>query len=109
MQNLVTLTTKLQSLLPVRLFRKKPEFLPKKRLLSAWSVILVIGVVGSIDFLCYRIVSNLILSSLKSNALLQVQVAANDIDEWLSNRLTEIKLMSCRLLYVSSLEYSALQ
>ena len=78
----------------VSVSQKKLGFSSQKRLISVWLTILIIGVISSIDFFSYRIVRNLILDSLKRNALLQVQMAGNNIDEWLSARLAEVKFMA---------------
>ena len=93
-RGLALLTSQLRHLLPFRSTRKNSDFSPQKRLVSIWLTILIIGVVSSIDLFSYLIVRNLILNSLKLNALLQVKIAENDIDEWLSARLAEIKFMA---------------
>jgi len=93
-KNLVVRTSQLQRLLPFRPAKKKLGFSAQKRLISVWLTISIIGVMSGIDFFSYRIVRNLILDSLKQNALLQVQLAGNNIDEWLSVRLAEVKLIA---------------
>jgi len=93
-KGLVARTSQLRCLLPFISVGKEPEFSPKKRLISVWLTISTIGAVGSITFSSYWIVRNLILDSLKSNAVLKVQIAGNDIDQWLSTRLTEVRFMA---------------
>ena len=83
---------------PVRIVRssrfehQKARRFPKKSI--SFLVATLILAVGATAITSYWVVRNLILDSLKANALLQVQKAGNEIDRQLASQLTQVEALA---------------
>lgn len=74
--------------------RYQPSWQPQKSFISLLLINSTIVAVGATALISYGIVRSLIVESLKSNALLQVQNAGDESDQWLSNLLAQVELMA---------------
>lgn len=72
----------------------RKEWRPRNKLVSLLLISGTILAVGSTAFTSYWFVRNLILDTLKSNALLKVEKAGDEVDVWLSGRLGEVAAMA---------------
>ncbi|OCQ91727.1 hypothetical protein BCD67_09550 [Oscillatoriales cyanobacterium USR001] len=85
---------------------KQPSQRWRTRNLSLFLIIFgVTAAVSVTALLSYQIVRDLILGNLKQNALLKIRRESQDIDQWLSNRKTELKTIANTPL-VQSMDWS---
>ncbi len=68
----------------------RKEWRSRNKMVSLLLISGTILAVGSTAFTSYWFVRNLILDTLKSNALLKVEKAGDEVDVWLSGRLGEV-------------------
>ncbi len=94
MKGLVARVFQLQRKSPLRKLGHQAEWQPQKRSISLVLIASTILAVGATALSSYQIVRGLILNSLQANAIMQVQKAGDEIDEWLTTLRSQVEVLA---------------
>ncbi|MBD1833068.1 GAF domain-containing protein [Cyanobacteria bacterium FACHB-472] len=92
---------------PTKQHRYKQRWQPRELIVLSILVGSTLGV-SAIAAISYQVVRGLILENLQQQALLEVQQGRDEIDQWLSNRKTEVEMLANSPI-VRSMDWSVAQ
>ena len=94
MKGLVACVSQLQRKSPLGKSAHQAEWQPQKRSISLVLIGSTILAVGATALSSYQIVRGLILNSLETNAIMQVQKAGDEIDGWLTSLRSQVEVLA---------------